>query len=495
VTDTLTRSSRALPANDPARDPIAADAPPLHPLVSAGIIGLTALAILYLAPKPAAVSIQGWRMLAIFICTVLALMLRPLPVGAAVLIGVLIEIVGNVLTPAQALAGYANTTVWLVVFAYLFSRAVINSGLARRLALVFVRRIGHTSLGLGYALVACDVVMASIIPGNSGRIGGILTPIARSLAEIYESRPGPTASLLGSYLMLTLYQGDMVACAMFLTGQAGNPIAASLAMEMFHVPMTWSGWLLVSIVPAAASFVVVPWFVYKTSPPAIRHTPEAAAMARQELTALGPVTRVELTVIGVFLLVCGLWATSSLHSMQTVTVALFGVVLLLVLKSLAWGDIVREHMAWDVFLWFGGIIRMGEALNEFGVTKAFATGAASILGGWSWPILMVAIVLLFFYVHYFFASVTIHILSLFIPFCSLLITAGAPAALVVFSLAFCANLAACLTHFGTTPGPIVYSTGYVATGTWWRVGLLISFVHIGLWGTLGLAWWKVLGLW
>jgi DASS family divalent anion:Na+ symporter len=474
---------------------VAADPPALHPLLSVGIIMLTAGAILYLAPRPATVTIEGWRMLAIFVCTVLALMLRPLPVGAAVLIGVLVEILAHVLTPAQALGGYANTTVWLVVFAYLFSRAVMKSGLARRVALLFIRRIGHTSLGLGYSLVACDVVMASVIPGNSGRIGGILTPIARSLAEIYESRPGPTASLLGSYLMLTLYQGDMVACAMFLTGQTGNPIAAGLAMEAFHVPMTWSAWLTVSIVPAIVAFAVVPWFVYRMNPPEIRHTPEAASMARHELLALGPLTLGEAKVIAVFVLVCGLWATASLHTIQTVTVALLGVVLLLVVKSLTWSDIVREHMAWDVFLWFGGIIRMGEALNEFGLTKAFASAAAAALGGWSWPVLMVAIVLLFFYVHYFFASVTIHILSLFLPFCSLLVSAGAPPTLVVFSLAFCANLAACLTHFGTTPGPILYATGYVATGTWWRVGFLLSLVHIAIWGTIGLAWWRVLGLW
>ena len=218
-------------------------------------------------------------------------------------------------------------------------------------------------------------------------------------------------------------------------------------------------------------------------------------MARQELLALGPLSLAETKVSAVLLVVCSLWATSSMHGIQTVTVALLGVVLLLVLKSLAWSDVVREHTAWDVFLWFGGVIRMGEALNEFGVTSAFASAAGAAFGGWTWPVLMVAIVLLYFYVHYFFASITIHIVSLFLPFASLLVAAGAPVLLVVFSLAFYANLAACLTHFGTTPGPILYSTGYVSTATWWRVGLLISFVHIALWGTLGLAWWKVLGLW
>lgn len=113
-------------------------------------------------------------------------------------------------------------------------------------------------------------------------------PIARTLAGIYQSTPGPTAGLLGSYLMLVLYQGDMLACAMYLTGQVSNPMAAGLALKAFGVSMTWSRWLQVSIVPGLVSFIVVPWFVYRMSPPGIRHTPEAAAMTRRELAALGP---------------------------------------------------------------------------------------------------------------------------------------------------------------------------------------------------------------
>jgi DASS family divalent anion:Na+ symporter len=287
----------------------------------------------------------------------------------------------------------------------------------------------------------------------------------------------------------------MLACAMFLTGQASNPLLAGMAMQTFGFPITWSSWLAASIVPAIPAFAIIPWFVYRTNPPEIRRTPEAAVMAQRELVALGPLSFAELKVIGVFLLVCGLWATSSLHGIDTVAVALLGVVILIVTGALSWSDIVHEHTAWDVFLWFGGIIRMGIALNDFGLTAAFADGASAALGGWTWPVLLAAIALVYFYVHYFFASVTIHIVSMFVPFASLLVAAGAPVGLSIFGLAVLSNLSACLTHFGTTPGPILYSTGYVTTGRWWKVGFLISFVHLALWGTVGLAWWKVLGLW
>ena len=70
---------------------------------------------------------------------------------------------------------------------------MIKTGLGRRLALLFIRAIGRTSLGLAYALVVTDVLLGTVIPSVSARGGGILFPIAKSLAETFGSTPGPTA--------------------------------------------------------------------------------------------------------------------------------------------------------------------------------------------------------------------------------------------------------------------------------------------------------------
>ena len=81
--------------------------------------------------------------------------------------------------------------------AFFISDALIKTGLARRIALLFVRAVGHSSLGVCYALSLTDMVLASIIPSNAARSGGVVLPIARSIAELYGSRPGPTAGAAG----------------------------------------------------------------------------------------------------------------------------------------------------------------------------------------------------------------------------------------------------------------------------------------------------------
>jgi divalent anion:Na+ symporter, DASS family len=469
--------------------------PAIPPLISSAIILALGIGILYLVPRPAEVTIQGWRMLAIFLCTVLALMLRPLPGGAAVLIGIAMTVLAGVFNISQALSAYGGSTVWLVVAAFLIARALINSGLARRIALLFVRTIGHTSLGLGYSLIASDMVLAGIIPSNAARIGGVLLPITRSLSAVYRSTPGATATLLGTYLMLTIYQGDVVACAMFLTGQASNAIGARLAAQTANVSITWSSWFFAAVLPGLAAALVVPWAIYRLSPPEIKHTPKAAEMARRELEEMGPMRGTEKIVLSVFLLVCGLWATSALHQLDTTMVALIGVGILLATGALSWGDAVREHLAWDIFVWYGGLIRMGEALNDFGLTTHFARWVSSQFAGWAWPALFCAILLIYFYAHYAFASITTHILSMYAPFLAVMVAAGAPAPLVAYALVFAANLSASLTHYGTTPAPIVFAADFVSHGEWWKIGLLISIVNLAVWAGVGLVWWKIIGLW
>jgi DASS family divalent anion:Na+ symporter len=62
-------------------------------------------------------------------------------------------------------------------------------------------------------------------------------------------------------------------------------------------------------------------------------------------------------------------------------------------------------------------------------------------------------------------------------------------------LAYFSNLFASMTHYGCGPAPVLFGTGYVAVGTWWRIGLLVSVVNIVIWVGIGGMWWRVLGLW
>lgn len=450
--------------------------------------------ITLLLPRPEAVSPAGWRLTGLFLATVAGLILQPLPGGALVLLAVTLAPLLTDLKLQDALAGYADSTVWLVMAAFFISRSLLNTGLARRIALLFVRGFGKSSLGVCYALSFSDMVLASIIPSNGARSGGVILPIVRSISELYGSLPGETARRLGAFLMIGVYQCGVISCAMFYTGQASNPLAARMAGD-FGFEITWAGWFVAGVVPGLLSIAVVPLLVHRLAKPEITRTPEAAEFASRELDNMGPLKGSEKILTLVFFAVCGLWITSKWHGLDITITALCGSMALLLTGVLKWEDVLRERAAWDIFLWYGGLLRLGKALNDTGVTNVFAQAVGEQFAGLSWMALLLISLLIYFYAHYAFASITAHVLSMYPAFLALLAVKGAPLGLVVFSFAAFANLSAGLTNYGTTPAPMFYAHGYVPLKEWWKVGAAASVVNITIWLTAGLAWWKLLGLW
>ena len=200
-------------------------------------------------------------------------------------------------------------------------------------------------------------------------------------------------------------------------------------------------------------------------------------------------------MLGVFTLVAGLWMTKELHGIDYSVVGLVGIATLLLTRVLEWSDVLAERGAWDVFIWYGGLVRMGEALGESGLTRRFAEAAGVVLAGLPWAVVVVALLLLYFFVHYGFASVTAHSTAMYVAFLGVMMAAGGPGALCALLLAYFSNLSACLTHYGTTPGPILFGAGYVSQRDWWRLGLICALLHFLVWGTLGPLWWRLLGWW
>jgi divalent anion:Na+ symporter, DASS family len=450
--------------------------------------------VAYLIPPPTGVTPQGWRFFAIFIAVIAGQMLQPLSSPAVVVLGLAAIIVNG--TPVrEALGGYSEPSVWLVLIAMVMARVLIDTGAAHRIALVFIRQFGRRSLGISYALVLSDITLATGVPSITARSAGMVMPVGKAIAELFDSHPGPSASRLGRYLFASMYQGSAVACAMFLTGQASNILGAGLALKLVNVEVTWSSWLAAGIVPGAISSLVVPWLVHRVLAPEVTHTPKAADFARSELARLGPLDRKAATALAVFAAMGLLWLTSGWHGLDVTFVALLGLVTLLLTGTLAWDQITSERAGWDVFIWYGGLLKMGELLNTTGVTRVFADSVGGLFVGLPWMPVLLLTLLVYFYAHYFFASITAHMLAMFPPFVVLLISVGVPPLLAVYSLLCLANLTAGLTHYGTTTGPILYSQNYVTFGEWWRAGFLISIANLAVWLTIGFAWWRVIGFW
>lgn len=466
------------------------------------IVAIALGAAIWLAPVPAGVKTQAWHLFAVFVATIFGFILKPLPMGAVALISLTFTALAGILRPTEILSGFANGTLWLIVAVFLFTRGFIKSGLGRRIAYKFISALGGSALSLGYSLVASDLVISTATPANTARAGGILFPIARSLCTAFESEPGTSPRRFGAYLMQTVYQGNAVTSAMFMTAMAGNLLVVELARKILNVNITWLDWAAAASVPGLVSLLVVPYILYIIYPPEVKKTPEAKEMARQELARLGPMTGAEKIVAGVFVLAMAMWVAAGLKKVlpwvpvvDATVVALLAVSIMIATKVLAWQDVLEEKGAWDILVWMGAIVGLAGFLAKLGFIHWFAKTVSAAIAGIPWVPALGILLVVYLYAHYGFASLTAHITALYAPFAAVAVAAGAPPMMAALAFGFLSNLCMSLTHYAAGPAPIFFSAGFVDQGAWWRLGFVVSVVNLVVWGGIGSLWWKAIGIW
>lgn len=452
-------------------------------------------AVIWFIPVPAGLKPQAWHLLAIFVATIIGIIMSPMPMGAMALLGIAVAALTNTLTTAQVLSGFSNSTIWLIVCAFLFARGFIKTGLGTRVAYMLMRAIGDSTLKLGYVLSISDLIIAPATPSNTARGGGVLYPIVRSLCTAFDSEPGPTARRVGAYLMQTQYQGNIITSAMFMTAMAANPLAAELAKKSVGIDISWGLWALAGAVPGLVSLLFMPYFLYKIYPPELKDTPEAKKMAVEELAKRGSMTTGEWIVLGVFLSALVLWSTSSITKLDPTLVAILGVCVMLITDVLTWKDVLDDKGPWDTLMWMGGLVCMADFLNRLGFIPWFAKTVAASLVGIPWVVTLAILFVVYLYVHYGFASMTAHVTAVYPAFLAVAVAAGAPAYLAALGLAYLSNLCGSITHYATGTSPIYFGAGYVSQGKWWQLGFVVSVVNLVIWIGVGGIWWKVLGLW
>lgn len=453
-------------------------------------------ASIWLTPTPIGVEPKAWQLLAIFAALIVGLIGKALPMGGLSFLALTLLIATNTLTMKEAFSGFSHPIIWLVVSAFLISKSFIKTGFGMRIAYHFVRFFGKKTLGLSYGITATELFLSPAIPSATARAGGIIFPIVKSLAISFGSTPERHSQrLIGSYLILTAYYVNLITSAMFVTAMAGNPLVIAILQDM-GINLTWGSWALAASLPGILSLVLVPYIVYKLYPPTITSTPEAKKIADEHLQKMGPISLYEWITFAVFVMLVTLWIFGEPYfGLESTTVALMGVSILMVTGVLTWEDIKKEHEAWDTLIWFATLMMIAAYLNNLGLTKWISGHIQYLLQGAPSILAFPFLVIIYFYSHYLFASNTAHITSMLAAFLAVGIALGTPPYLLGLSLSFCSSLFACLTHYGTGCAPILFGSEYVNLKSWWKMGFIMSIFFLIIWAGLGSLWWKLLGFW
>lgn len=479
--------------------------PPVKWLPFIIIVVISAIFWLFVSP-PEGISQEGWQTSIIFVATIASIVAEIMPIGA---IGLLAITVFAVLRPSGAttatesikisLSELNSSLIWLIVIAFMIARGFIKTGLSKRIAYYLVKILGKNTLGLAYGLSVTDIALAPAIPSTTARAGGVIYPIAEALAINFKSNPkDESRNRIGTFLMLTISHVNDITSAMFLTAFTGNLLAAKLVTTSLGITLGWGQWFVAAIGPCLVSFVVIPLVIYFLTNPELKRTPEAPKLAAEELKKMGVITVKEIIMGVTVVLLLALWIFGKNFGIDSTTTAFIGLTILILTGVLSWDDIKGEKAAWDTLIWFAALLMMAGQVNKLGVTKwlgdTIGGAVQGHLGESSWVLVLVILCVAYVYLHYFFASGNAHIAALFPVFLSIAIALGVPTLTAIFALVICTNYFGSITQFANARNPLLFAEGFVPVKTWWKVGFICSIVNLIIVFTVGILWWKIIGL-
>ena len=350
-----------------------------------------------------------------------------------------------------------------------------------------VSLFGWSSLGLAYSIVITDALIAPAFPSNTAR-GGVLYPIVLSVAQGSGSQPDdPEGRRLGGYLMFCGMASLAVSSALWMTATSANPIGIQVAQQ-FGVEIGFGKWLIMSSVPALIAILLLPRVIASIFPPGVGATPDAPVAARKELGTLGPLTRDEWITSGAFAFMVLSWVFADALHLNVTSVAFFGFGLLLMTNVLTVSDISAEGDTLATFLWLAVLFALSGQLNEMGFMGYVGQRLASHMGGLSWPVTYVLLVVLYVAIHYLFVSQTSQVLALLGVFLDVGIRGGVPAPLMAFALLFASSYFSVITPQGGSQNVIFVGSRYLTQFELYRLGFFVTLFFLAVFLVIGTGW-------
>ena len=477
--------------------------------------------ILWFIPAPEGVAPNAWHLLALFIGVIAGIIGKAMPIGAMAVLAMTIVALLQVTVPEMgadgkpiknpsaqaakdALSSLNSTLIWMIGIAIMISRGLLKTGLGTRIGYLFLSIFGKKTIGVAYSLALCDLLIAPVTPSNTARGGAIVHPIMKAIAASFDSNPEKgTQNKIGRYLALVNYHANIISCLIFVTATAPNPLAVDLIAKATDskIHLSWGTWFTAMVVPGLVAMAVMPIILFFLYKPEITSTPDAPEMARTKLKEMGPMSKGEKIMLGVFAVLLLLWAgvPDMLFGVKVdaTTTTFLGLSLLLLTGVLTWDDVLKEKGAWDTIVWFAALVMMATFLNKLGLIKWFSDMMGQQIQGigLSWVVGCALLAVVYIYSHYMFASGTAHVTAMLGAFYAVGLHLGAPPMLFALILAASTGIMMSLTHYASGSSPVIYNSGYTTMGEWWIAGFVMSVVEILIFCTIGLLWWKTLGYW
>ncbi|MBA2811873.1 anion permease [Streptomyces sp. KM273126] len=281
-----------------------------------------------------------------------------------------------------------DSTVWLLICAFVLAAAVSRTGLAGRAA-VFLVGGARTVRQLTHLTTAALVVTAFAVPATSGR-AALALPVFLALAKALSDRKRLVVML--ALLFPTVILLSAVAT---LIGAGAHLITVSVLWEATGDRIGFTEWLLLGLpLAVVSSHLAAEAVLLTTTRRADRrgpvHITAEQIQQHSDRPVTGPWSQAETRCALLLATVVVLWCAEPLHRVPPAVVALIGAV---VASSPALGTVrlkdALKTVPWSLLLFMAATMAMGVALADSGAAKWLVSG---LPGGVSPAVFLTAVI-------------------------------------------------------------------------------------------------------
>ena len=342
-----------------------------------------------------------------------------------------------------------------------------------------MRALGKSSLSLGYAATFADTILAPFTPSNTARSAGTMFPVMINLPPIYDSKPNdPSAHKIGSYILWVTFAASCITSSLFMTACAPNFLALEFIRKIAHVEITYKQWFLAAAPFAVPLLLALPVIGYFLVPPTVKKSPEIPTWAAAQLHEMGSLARNEIILTVLVVAAILLWVLGG-DFVDAAIVAFMVVSMMLICRVVTWDDMAKYHSAWTTIALLATLVAMADGLARTGFIKWFATFVAGHISGYPPMAIIVILISVYFFSHYFFSSLTAHTTAMMPIMLGVgMGIQGLPPEKLAMGLAMTTGIMGVISPYATGAALPYYNSGYFTSAEFWRNGTIFGLIFL-----------------
>ncbi len=389
----------------------------------------------------------------------------------------------------EVASSYGSPIIFLFFGGFVIALALEKVRLHRRIALNIIRLTGTSPDRVVLGFMIATAFLSMWISNTATTL--VMLPIAISVIDlIRQDLDGFTKQdrRFSLSIMLGIAYAANIGGVGTIIGTPPNMVMVGFLQNEYDISVSFLQWMLIGIPFSIIMITILYWVLVKWLLPSRMEGVAADAVIRNELHAMGPVSKEEKRVLLVFTLAIILWVFKDMvnKALPFITLSDMGISIVAAVLLFSWpvslkkGRFLLEwedtsRLPWGILILFGGGLSLAAAMSASGIVDLIGS---SIAGQASWSLLLVSALLITVMIFMTELMSNVALVNIFLPVVAGIATGLDIEMMHILVPVTIASSCAFMLPMATPPNAIVFASGYVHVNQMVKAGIYLNIVSV-----------------